>query len=237
MTFLLGERIKKLRRDNGLTIDEVAEKIGVCRNKLYKWEISDGYPDMETLQKIADYFKVPLDHFTRVWDIDPETKYNEINKDWADDNAAGNHRENYTLMLVGLKYFPEDPNFYRQMLISAESLMGTPAEKKSDIHFALGVQEDIVKNSKNDALKHEVIMKLTEYLTKIGNTDRAMYYVNMLPDVCKTKEAALLNITTGEEKTAAAKEALGNVAKLLKQIEFLYDGNKDELLNALKELM
>lgn len=237
MTFLLGERIKKLRRDKGLTIEAVAEKIGVRRDRLYKWEISDGYPDTEQLKKIADFFKVPLNDLTDVKEIDPEIKYNEMNKDWADDNAAGNHRENYTLMLVGLKYFPNDPNFYRQMLISAESIMGTAEEKPSDIKFAIGVQEDMVKNCEDDALKYEIILKLSEYLTKIGKTDRAKYYVNMLPDICKTKEVALMNITDGEEKEAAAKEALGNISKVLNQIDFLYNGNKDELLNAVKELM
>ena len=237
MIFLLGERIKKLRRDKQLSIEEVAEKIGVRRDRLYKWEISDGYPDIETLKKIADFFEVPLEELTSAREIDPETKYNEMNKDWADDNAAGNHRENYTLMLVGLKYFPNDKKFYRQMLISAESIMGTAEEKPSDIGFAIGVQEDMMKNCKDDGLKYEIIPKLAEFLIRTGNTDRAKYYIDMLPDICKTKETVLMSISEGEEKEAAAKEALVNIAKVLKQLEFLYGGNKDELLNAVKELM
>ena len=59
MTF--GEIIKKLRTDNGLTQDELAEKIYVTRTAISKWESDRGFPNIESLKTISKYFSVYLD--------------------------------------------------------------------------------------------------------------------------------------------------------------------------------
>ena len=59
MTF--GEIIKKLRTDNGLTQDEIAEKIYVTRTAISKWESGRGFPNIESLKAISKYFSVSLD--------------------------------------------------------------------------------------------------------------------------------------------------------------------------------
>ena len=59
MTF--GETVKKLRTDNGLTQDELAEKIYVTRTAISKWESDRGFPNIESLKAISKYFSVSLD--------------------------------------------------------------------------------------------------------------------------------------------------------------------------------
>ena len=59
MTF--GEIIKKLRTDNRLTQDELAEKIYVTRTAISKWESDRGFPNIESLKTISKYFSVSLD--------------------------------------------------------------------------------------------------------------------------------------------------------------------------------
>ena len=59
MTF--GEIIKKLRTDNRLTQDELAEKIYVTRTAISKWESDRGFPNIESLKAISNYFSVSLD--------------------------------------------------------------------------------------------------------------------------------------------------------------------------------
>lgn len=59
MTF--GKKIKKLRTDNGLTQDELAEKIYVTRTAISKWESGRGFPNIESLKTISKYFSVSLD--------------------------------------------------------------------------------------------------------------------------------------------------------------------------------
>ena len=59
MTF--GEKLKKLRTDNGLTQDELAEKIYVTRTAVSKWESDRGYPSIDSLKAISKFFSVSID--------------------------------------------------------------------------------------------------------------------------------------------------------------------------------
>ncbi len=59
MTF--GEKLKKLRTDNGLTQDELAEKLYVTRTAISKWESNRGYPNIDSLKAISKFFSVSID--------------------------------------------------------------------------------------------------------------------------------------------------------------------------------
>lgn len=57
----LGEKLKKLRTDKGLTQEELAEKLFVSRTAISKWESDRGYPNIETLKAISKFFSVSVD--------------------------------------------------------------------------------------------------------------------------------------------------------------------------------
>ena len=57
----LGEKIKDLRRTVNITQEELAEKIGVSRQAVTKWESDIGMPDVENLKNIATLFNISID--------------------------------------------------------------------------------------------------------------------------------------------------------------------------------
>lgn len=57
----LGEKLKKLRADNGLTQEELAEKLYVTRTAISKWESNRGYPNIDALKAISEFFSVSID--------------------------------------------------------------------------------------------------------------------------------------------------------------------------------
>ena len=59
MTF--GEKLKKLRTDNGLTQDELAEKIYVTRTAISKWETDKGMPDVNQLLPLSRLLGMSVD--------------------------------------------------------------------------------------------------------------------------------------------------------------------------------
>ena len=59
MTF--GEKLKKLRNENRLTQDELAERLYVTRTAISKWETDKGYPNIESLKAIASFFSITVD--------------------------------------------------------------------------------------------------------------------------------------------------------------------------------
>lgn len=70
MTF--GEKLKKVRTDNGLTQDELAEKIFVTRTAISKWETDKGYPSIDSLKELSSLFKISIDEL--ISDADVENK-------------------------------------------------------------------------------------------------------------------------------------------------------------------
>ncbi|AGX43998.1 helix-turn-helix domain-containing protein [Clostridium saccharobutylicum] len=59
---MLGERIKLLRKDQGITQDQLAEYINVSRSSINGYENGGVEPSLSVLVKIADVFNVSLDY-------------------------------------------------------------------------------------------------------------------------------------------------------------------------------
>lgn len=60
--YKIGNRIRKFRTEHGLKQKEMAEKIGVDRTSLSSYENNKRVPDIFMLCRIADVFKISLDH-------------------------------------------------------------------------------------------------------------------------------------------------------------------------------
>ena len=60
MTF--GEKLKDARKNAGLSQEELAERIGVSRAAVAKWETDKGLPDIDNLKAIAGLLDVSVDY-------------------------------------------------------------------------------------------------------------------------------------------------------------------------------
>ena len=75
----LKEKLIKIRKDNNLTQEELAEKLYISRQTVSNWENGKFYPDIETLILISNTFNIPLDDLLKndkdvVIDIDKKLK-------------------------------------------------------------------------------------------------------------------------------------------------------------------
>ncbi len=57
----IGEKIKQLRRQKGITQSELAKKVGVSTQAVSKWESNISFPDIMLLPNIAAFFGVTVD--------------------------------------------------------------------------------------------------------------------------------------------------------------------------------
>uniref|UniRef100_UPI002B05C948 helix-turn-helix domain-containing protein n=1 Tax=Limosilactobacillus reuteri TaxID=1598 RepID=UPI002B05C948 len=55
-------RIAELRKDRGLTIQQVADGIGVSNGTISRYEKGTREPKLETWFKLSDYFNVPVSY-------------------------------------------------------------------------------------------------------------------------------------------------------------------------------
>ena len=74
------EKLQKLRKNRGLTQEELAEALYVSRTAVSKWESGRGYPSIDSLKEISNYFSVSIDDLLsgeKVLKIaEKENKYN-----------------------------------------------------------------------------------------------------------------------------------------------------------------
>lgn len=55
------EKLQELRKNRGLTQEELAEALYVSRTAVSKWESGRGYPSIDSLKEISKYFSVTID--------------------------------------------------------------------------------------------------------------------------------------------------------------------------------
>ncbi len=57
---IIANNLITLRKSNGLTQNELAEKLSYSDNMVSRWERAEITPSIETLQKISEFYSVPL---------------------------------------------------------------------------------------------------------------------------------------------------------------------------------
>lgn len=69
------KRLKDLREDRDISIQEMLDLLHVSRTTYYNYESGNSFPTFDTLIKIADYFNVSVD-FLIGRDYEPSRLYN-----------------------------------------------------------------------------------------------------------------------------------------------------------------
>ncbi len=53
-----GENIKQIRKSLNLTQKQFAEKLGVSRSQVERWEVFNSEPDFKTMRKMKELFGI-----------------------------------------------------------------------------------------------------------------------------------------------------------------------------------
>lgn len=62
---ILGDKISALRRSNGMSQEELAERLDVSRQSVSKWESGNSIPDMNKILKLSEVFGVSTDYLLK----------------------------------------------------------------------------------------------------------------------------------------------------------------------------
>lgn len=61
----IADRIQSLRKTKGISQEQLADKIGVSRQAISKWESEQSSPDLEKIILLSDYFEVTTDYILK----------------------------------------------------------------------------------------------------------------------------------------------------------------------------
>ena len=94
---ILSEKITELRKKAGLSQEEFGAEIGVSRQAVSKWEMSQTTPDLNKIMKISKFFGVPIDFLLKdEYDLrfleNHNMEYKDI--DWDENKQTDNEEIN-----------------------------------------------------------------------------------------------------------------------------------------------
>lgn len=228
MNLLIGENIKRIRRERDLTQEEVAAHLGISFQSISKWERGDGYPDITMLPALANYFGVSVDGLLGMNEIAKADRYDEINRIWSENNTNGLHGENVSLMREALRTFPNDSILLVQLSTSLEKLYGTDDEKLAYLKESVAVQEQILRYGDDSEVRGATLYNICFAYWKLGQRDKALECASKLPNLYKARENALVCFLNGEEKREIARGALVPVAWVIAHhLNALYETEND----------
>lgn len=86
--FMIPDRLKKLRKQAGLTQKQIAEKIHVGQNSYSNWEKGNRTPIQPTIDKLAEILNTSSEYLTGITDDPTCIKISETDLDSAIDNSV-----------------------------------------------------------------------------------------------------------------------------------------------------
>ncbi|AJI26274.1 helix-turn-helix transcriptional regulator (plasmid) [Bacillus cereus] len=61
----LGSQLKRFRESKSFSQEDVARKVGVTRQAVYKWESNKSYPDIDNLILLSELYEVTIDELIK----------------------------------------------------------------------------------------------------------------------------------------------------------------------------
>lgn len=204
--FMISMRIRELRKQANLSQEMMAEKIGVSRQAITKWETGLGVPDIENLVAIADLFKLSLDELMGR-DIEHET----LAKDYLYESVTEydiDGKKDFDISFMGankLKLYAYEGEKVKVILLSdtISDIQNELKTKIDDIKRKIDIDIKRVGNLSETVAKNELTIKILIpqlYMGEVelnGNTNILELKNLELDNVefsGKAKEIALENI-------------------------------------------
>lgn len=96
MNIEIANRLQQLRKNNNLSQEELAEKIGVSRQAVSKWERGEASPDTENLILLSRLYKMSLDELVRTESVPVSGGAVSLKKENYKEPAREMRPDNYT---------------------------------------------------------------------------------------------------------------------------------------------
>ncbi len=238
MNIKIGEKIKQLRHRDGRKQEDLANALGVSPQAISRWEANGGYPDMELIPAIANYFNISIDELFG-YSKDRQEKLKSILE--KADKAIGENgdmTECVEMLRAAIEEFPSEPKLYMNLGFALDLLgwkkYGARSYTKDGSDYTY---EDTEYNSQNvywqealsayeKALTFDITaeerdvmtQRLVLYYAKMGYTDRAKTLASKQNSIISCRETLMPKATEAEERDKYQGEAIISFLTELKNV-------------------
>lgn len=100
----IGVKIQNLRKQKGLSQEQLAEAVGVSRQAVSKWEAEQSVPDIDKIILICDYFGVTTDYILRNEEMSCTETVHSTNKN-EEEKDIDNKKKSTLLLTVAVMLY------------------------------------------------------------------------------------------------------------------------------------
>ena len=199
----IGLIIKKLRKENDITQEQLAEYLSISSRAVSQWECGKTMPDISQLPILANVFNVTTDFLLGVSIDENSNIINSIISDAENNRNNGEHKKATTILRDGLKKYP---NNHKIMLNLAWSLWyerdlpNYNDRYESITHEIIEHCEKILNESTDSEIRNSATVLLSKCYPDINQLDKAIELATKMPNKYFTRERLLRNIYKGTKR-------------------------------------
>lgn len=231
----IGTKIKQLRKQRGITQEQLAECIGVSFQAVSKWENNITFPDITLAPVLANYFGVSMDELFDFSLKEIERSVNDI-AEKAYKYRESNPLESRRILEEGLIKYPENDILLNNLLYVI-NYSENPDE-------TINIAGKLIDRTIQSDIKYDALRFLAYAYKAKGDLESAKTALEQIPEIYFTKLTESAYLLSGKAKFEAAEKqkwiSFENLLQMMWKIAEYYEENSqidksvDELEKALK---
>lgn len=213
MKLQIGERIKAMRQQRGLTQESLAQDIGVSCQSVSRWEIGVCYPDIELLPALANFFGVTLDELMGMVELGSAQRKRDIFTAALNAERDGDWTGAARILREALADDPADDSLAAELAL-ALSHTGVQADRTE----AIVLSERVLSRCMHDKLRSTVRANLCYLYKADGQQDRAEALGKTLPHIWECREMLQPGLAQDDDRERMLQRSLNIAAQVLRDV-------------------
>ena len=241
MTIQIGDKIKNLRANHGITQEHLAQVIGITAQAVSRWESGACYPDIELLPAIADFFGVSTDDLLCVDQSRKDAKISEYIQAAHALQCEGIFDEPVHMLRCALREFPSSFLLQAELACAIGCIDNGVKISQALCDEAIALCRRILDNCTDDSLRLRARSMLCFiYLRQLDDRETARQIAESLPNRRQCREQAMAEtlkiLPLSSEGNENVISGIGHLLMLFgNRLAYAGNGTLEERIRALVE--
>lgn len=216
----IGNKIRELRKQRGITQEQLAESIGISFQAVSKWENNIALPDITLVPVLASYFGVSMDELFdfNLKEIEHAVR---IITEKAYQYRESNPAESRRILEEGLKKYPENDILLNNLLYVLDYSV-KPNE-------TIAIASKLIEKTNQNDVKYDALRFLAYAYKAKGDLESAEAAIEQIPEIYFTKLTEKAYLLSGKAKFEAAEKqkwiSFENLLQMMWKLAEYYEEN------------
>lgn len=182
----ISEKIRKYRKDAGLTQEQAAAYLGVSAPAVNKWEKGNTYPDITLLPALARLLKIDMNELFSFREELTELETGQFANELVKTAVEGNLDAAFEMAAAKIQEYPRcDSLIYMAAatLDGVSALSDIPDESREAYKKTVFEWLERVSGSKDDNIRYSAVYLLAAKYLNMEEYEKAGFYLEQIPDV------------------------------------------------------